>query len=91
MISMIRNVWCNQPVPTVIGVDKTYNLCKAFLTILSFTILGVTSGKRKGDRKTWWCNGEVQESIKEKKEAKKAWDKIRNKNTKRYTNKRKVR
>ena len=29
----------------------------------------------------WW-NEEVQESIKEKKEAKKAWDKIRNENTK---------
>ena len=46
------------------------------------TILGVTFGKRKGDRETWWWNEEVQESIKEKKEAKKAWDKIRDKNTK---------
>ena len=46
------------------------------------TVLGVTFGKRKGDRQTWWWNEEVQESIKEKKEAKKAWDKIRNKNTK---------
>ena len=46
------------------------------------TVLGVTFGKRKGDRETWWWNGEVQESIKEKKEAKKAWDKIRNENTK---------
>ena len=46
------------------------------------TVLGVTFGKRKGDRETWWWNEEVQESIKEKKEAKKAWDKIRNENTK---------
>ena len=46
------------------------------------TVLRVTFGKRKGDRKTWWWNEEVQESIKEKKEAKKAWDKIRDKNTK---------
>ena len=46
------------------------------------TILGVTFGKRKGDRETWWWNEEVQKSIKEKKEAKKTWDKIRNKNTK---------
>ena len=46
------------------------------------TVLGVTFGKRKGDKKTWWWNEEVQESIKEKKKAKKAWDKIRNENTK---------
>ena len=46
------------------------------------TVLGVTFGKQKGDRETWWWNEEVQKSIKEKKEAKKAWDKTRNKNTK---------
>ena len=46
------------------------------------TVLGVTFGKRKGDKETWWWNEEVQKSIKEKKEAKKAWDKIRNENTK---------
>ena len=38
--------------------------------------------KRKGDSEIWWWNEEVQESIKEKKEAEKAWDKIRNENTK---------
>ena len=42
------------------------------------TVLGVTFGKRKRDRETWWWNEKVQESIKEKKEAKKAWDKIKN-------------
>ena len=46
------------------------------------TVLGVTFGKRKGDRKTWWWNEKVQESIKKKKEEKKAWDKIRDKNGK---------
>ena len=46
------------------------------------TVLGVTVKKRKGDRETWWWNEEVQESIKEKKEVKKAWDKIRDKNSK---------
>ena len=46
------------------------------------TVLGVTFGKRKGGRETWWWNEEVQESIKEKKEAKKAWDKIGDENTK---------
>ena len=46
------------------------------------TVLGVTFGKRKGDREAWWWNEKVQKSIKEKKEAKKAWDKTRNENTK---------
>ena len=46
------------------------------------TALGVTFGKRKGDRETWWWNEKDQESIKEKKEAKKAWEKTRNENTK---------
>ena len=30
------------------------------------TVLGLTFGKRKGDRDTWWWNEEVQESIKER-------------------------
>ena len=42
----------------------------------------MTFGKRKGDKETWWWNEEVQKSIKEKKEAKKVWDKTRNENTK---------
>ena len=42
----------------------------------------MTFGKRKGDKETWWWNEKVQKSIKEKKEAKKAWDKIRYENTK---------
>ena len=33
-------------------------------------------------RETWWWNEKVQESIKEKKEAKKTWVKIRDENTK---------
>ena len=40
------------------------------------TALGVTFGKRKEDRETWWWNEKVQESIKQKKKAKKTWDKI---------------
>ena len=55
------------------------------------TVLGATFGKRKGDRETWWWNEEVQESsIKEKKEAKKEWDKIRDENTKKIYKKRRV-
>ena len=32
-------------------------------------VLGVTSGRRKMDKETWWWNDEVQEAIKTKKEA----------------------
>ena len=59
--------------------DKTAEMLKKKT---AKTVLGVTFGKRKEDRETWWWNEELQESIKEKKEAKKAWDKIRDKNTK---------
>ena len=45
-------------------------------------------GRGKGERETRWYNKEVQESIKEKKEAKKTWDKLRDKKTKKmYTEK----
>ena len=46
------------------------------------TVLGVIFEKRKGDRETWCWNEEVQETIKEKKKAKKAWETIRDENTK---------
>ena len=45
-------------------------------------VLGVTSGKWKNGKETWWGNEEVQESIKEKKEAKKTWDEVSRKNYK---------
>ena len=63
--------------------DKTAELLRK----TAETVLGVTFGKRKGDKETWWWNEEVQKSIKEKKETKKAWDKIRDENTKTYTKK----
>ena len=63
--------------------DKTAELLRK----TAETVLGVTFGKRKGDRETWWWNEKVQKSIEEKKEAKKAWDTIRDENTKTYTKK----
>ncbi|XP_065658442.1 uncharacterized protein LOC136082952 [Hydra vulgaris] len=36
-------------------------------------ILGVTSGQKKIDKETWWWNEEVQESLREKRLAKKNW------------------
>ena len=53
------------------------------------TVLRVTFGKRKGDMEIWSWNEEVQESVKEKKEAKKAWDKIRDENTEKIYKKKK--
>ena len=64
------------------GLPDESNKTAEMLRKTAETVLGVTFGKEKGDRGTWWWNEEVQESIKEKKEAKKAWDKIRDENTK---------
>ncbi|KAK3562644.1 hypothetical protein QTP86_003385 [Hemibagrus guttatus] len=36
--------------------------------------LGVSSGRRKEDKETWWWNEEVQDSIQRKRLAKKKWD-----------------
>ena len=64
------------------GLPDEWDKTAEMLRKTAETVLGVTFGKRKGDSETWWWNEEVQESIKEKKEANKAWDKIRNENTK---------
>ena len=40
-------------------------------------VLGVSSGKGKEDKETWWWNEEVQESIKKKRLAKRNWDRQR--------------
>ena len=64
------------------GLPDEWDKTAEMLRKTAETVLGVTFGKRKGDKETWWWNEEVQKSIKEKKEAKKAWDKIRNENTK---------
>ncbi|KAK3524905.1 hypothetical protein QTP86_011517 [Hemibagrus guttatus] len=37
-------------------------------------VLGVSSGRRKEDKETWWWNEEVQDSIQWKRLAKKRWD-----------------
>ena len=60
------------------GLPDEWDKTPEMLRKTAETVLGVTFGKRKGDKETWWWNEEVQKSIKEKKEAKKAWDKTRN-------------
>ncbi|MCJ8736308.1 hypothetical protein PDJAM_G00258080 [Pangasius djambal] len=37
-------------------------------------VLGVSSGKRKEDKETWWWNEEIQDSVQRKRLAKKKWD-----------------
>ena len=64
------------------GLPDEWDKTAEMLRKTAETVLGVTFGKRKGDKERCWWNEEVQKSIKEKKEAKKAWDKTRNENTK---------
>ena len=59
------------------GLPDEWDKTAEMLRKTAQTVLGVTFGKRKGDRDTWWWNEEIHESIKQKKEAKKACDKIR--------------
>ncbi|KAK3569551.1 hypothetical protein QTP86_034820 [Hemibagrus guttatus] len=37
-------------------------------------VLGVSSGRRKEDKETWWWNEDVQDSVQRKRLAKKKWD-----------------
>ena len=64
------------------GLPDEWDKTAEMLRKTAETVLGVTFGKQKEDRETSWWNEKVQESIKEKKEAKKAWDKIRDETTK---------
>ena len=73
------------------GLPDEWDKTAEMLRKTAQTVLEVTFGKRKEDSETWWWNEEVQESIKEKKEAKKAWDKIRDENTNKIYKKRRVR
>ena len=64
------------------GLPDEWNKTAEMLRKTDETVLGVTLEKRKRNRETWWWNEEVQESIKEKRYTKKAWDKIRDENSK---------
>ena len=71
-----------QEVTRILGGKDEWDKTEEMLRKTAETVQGVTFGKRKGDKETWWWNEEVQKSRKEKKEAKKAWNKIRDENTK---------
>ena len=42
--------------------------------VVAKDVLGVSSGKKKVVKETWWWNKEVQECIQQKNQAKKRWD-----------------
>ncbi|KAK3550231.1 hypothetical protein QTP86_021268, partial [Hemibagrus guttatus] len=44
------------------------------ISVTGRKVLGVSSGRRKEDKETWWWNEEVQDSIQRKRLAKKKWD-----------------
>ena len=73
------------------GLPDEWDKTAEILRKTAETVLGVTFGKRKGDRETWWWSEEVQGSVKEKKEPKKAWDKIKDENTKKIYKEKKSR
>ena len=50
------------------GLSDEWDKTAEMLRKTAETVLGVTFGKRKGDRETWWWNEEVQKSIKERDE-----------------------
>ena len=52
------------------GLPDEWDKTAEMLRKTAETVLGVTFGKRKGARASWWWNEEVQESIKEKKRQK---------------------
>ena len=71
------------------GLPDEWDKTAEMLRKTTETVLGVTFGKRKGDKETWWWNEEFQKSIKEK-DAKKACDKIRDENTKKVYKEKKI-
>ena len=64
------------------GLPDEWDKTAEMLRKTAKTLLGVTFGKRKGDKRHGGGMRKFKKSIKEKKEAKKAWDKTRNENTK---------
>ncbi|XP_065654616.1 uncharacterized protein LOC136081243 [Hydra vulgaris] len=55
------------------GVLDTWDETSNTVRDVARKILGVISGQMKIDKETWWCNEEVQESLREKRLAEKNW------------------
>ena len=63
----------------ILGEQEEWQRIPEMIRSIGRRELGETSGKvcTAGRRETWWWNQEVQEKLKDKKKAKKAWDTIR--------------
>ena len=63
----------------IIGVKDDWQRVSKMIRSIARMELGKISGKisTTGRRETWWLNQEVQEKLKNKKNAKKVWDTIR--------------
>ena len=63
----------------ILGGQEDWQIIAEMIRSIARRELGETSGKvsTAGRRETWWWNQEVQEKLKDKKKAKKAWDTIR--------------
>ena len=72
------------------GLPDEWDQAAEMLRKTAETVLGVTFGKRKGDKETWWWNEEVQENIIKRKRQRKHMTKQEMKILKRYTKKSKA-
>ena len=63
----------------ILGGQEDWQRITEMIRSIARRELGETSGKvsKAGRRETWWWNQEVQEKLKNKKKAKKAWNNIR--------------
>ena len=63
----------------ILGGQEDWQRIAEMIRSIARRELGKTSRKvsTAGRRETWWWNQEVQEKLKDKKKAKKAWDTIR--------------
>ena len=63
----------------ILGGQEDWQIIAEMIRSIARRELSETSGKvsTAGRRETWWWNQEVQEKLKDKKKAKKAWDTIR--------------
>ena len=54
-----------------------WDMTAAVVRRIATDVLGKSTGRRKVDKETWWWNQEVQECIRNKRSAKKEWDRQR--------------
>ncbi|MCI4395273.1 hypothetical protein PGIGA_G00178430 [Pangasianodon gigas] len=61
-------------IPVEVVLPDDWETTAEVIRVTGRKVLGVSSGRRKEDKETWWWNEEVQDSIQRKRLAKKKWD-----------------